>query len=260
MPSCATAATRFACSLVSSASVTTTPIVVFAAGARSAPGAPRRRQRRDPLVAVVVPDPADAVGHHDRRDGRGAGLGAGHPHAARAWLVAAGLGDAGAGARPDRALARAGRSPPGRRRSRPPRPAGGGITGEQVEDHRAGHDRHPRPSRTSARRRAPPGSACTPAAALEAERAAAGEQDGLRPLGDGARPQPVGVEGARGPAAHVHAGAPRRPATSTTVQPVRPASSVQCPTDTPPGSRTGLRAAVCPPGGRPAAPAHSTGR
>ena len=28
------------------------------------------------------------------------------------------------------------------------------------------------------------------------------------------------------------------PGTSTTVQPVRPASSVQCPTDTPPGSRT----------------------
>src|SRR5262249_40985651 len=34
MPSCATVATRFACSLVSFASVTTTPIVVFAPGNR----------------------------------------------------------------------------------------------------------------------------------------------------------------------------------------------------------------------------------
>ena len=82
---------------------------------------------------------------------------------------------------------------------------GARVPGEQVEDDGPGHDRHPdgadresdaeliEVAHDAIRRR-------------QAERAAAGQQDGVRLLVEHARPERVGAQGARGPAAHVHAG------------------------------------------------------
>src|SRR5262249_45286334 len=201
MPSCATAATRMACSLVSRASVTTAPIVVLPPGiigdeqsqavsgathscrsssqipprllatitaATTAPPAfalatptPPRRGSLPPALATLAPGPAPTP----PRPGLGGA-------AAPAAEPAAG---------------------PGR---------GARITGQQVETHRTGHNRH----RDGAEHQPDaPFFEVTqhPADGGQAERAAAGQQDGVRPLGDGARAQAVGVDRAGGPAPDV---------------------------------------------------------